>query len=97
MAVKSMKKADLLNLVRDELELGTKKGAQDFLDNLDKVIEKLAETLETDEKVKLSKYFSLQRKHFPRKEGKAMGKDYVIEEREEIVIKKCNAIKGLLK
>lgn len=93
-----MKKADLLNLVRDELELGTKKGAQEFLDNVDKVFEALAEKLESGEgRVKVGKYFTLEKKHFDRKEGSCNGKSYVIDEHEEVLIRKTNALKNIVK
>lgn len=93
-----MKKADLLNLVRDELELGTKKGAQDFLDNIEKVFEAVAEKLEVGEgKAKICKYFTLEKKHFPAKEGKCNGKEYTIDAHDEVLLKKTNAMRNILK
>lgn len=93
-----MKKADLLNLVRDELELGSKKGAQEFLDNLDKVFEALSEKLEVGEgKVKLGSYVTLEKKHFEAKTGVAMGKEYTVDEHDEILVRRTNAVKSILK
>lgn len=93
-----MKKADLLNLVRDELELGTKKGAQDFLDNIEKVFEAVAEKLEAGEgKCKVCKYFTLEKKFFEGKVGKCNGKEYTIDPHEEVLLKKTNALRQILK
>ena len=92
-----MKKADLLNLVRDELELGTKKGAQDFLDNLDKVIEALAEKSELDDKIKLGKYIALQKKHFEAKTGKCNGREWSTDAHDSVLVRATNGLKNILK
>lgn len=93
-----MKKAELLNLVRDELELGTKKGAQEFLDNVDKVFEALALTLEAGEgKVKLGNYITIEKKHFEAKEGVCAGKEYTVDAHDEILVRRSNRAKNILK
>lgn len=93
-----MKKADLLNLIRDELELGTKKGAQEFLDNVDKVFEALAEKLEAGEgKVGLGSYIKLEKKHFESKTGICNGKEYTVDEHDEILVRRSNKAKNVLR
>lgn len=93
-----MKKDDLLVLTRDTLELPSKKLADEFISNVDILIEEIAEELETGDKVKIGEYLVIEKKHVDKKEGKTPdGEVYVKEAHDVLKAKLTNKAKELIK
>ena len=92
----TMKKNEVLEIIKNGLELKTKKEANEVLDTVDAVIEVLANALEPSDKVNVGNYFYIQRKSIPTKEGMCAGKPYVVEAHDEIVIKRLGKMKKML-
>ena len=91
-----MDKKELLELLKEEADFQTKKEAGEFLEKLDLVFEVIAGALETDAKVRVGSYFTLEKKNIKAKTGEINGKPYSKEAREEIKIKKSSLLKKLV-
>lgn len=93
----SLKKDELLVIVKDALALESKKEAETFLKEVDVVIEALANKLNPQEKVKIGNYFTVEKVHVDEKEGKCNGTPYNTPEHDEMTVKKTSALKNLIK
>ena len=93
----SLKKDELLVIVKDALALESKKEAEAFLKEVDVVIEALADKLNPQEKVKIGNYFTVEKVHVDEKEGKCNGTPYNTPEHDEMTVKKTSALKNLIK
>ena len=92
----AMKKNEVLEVIKNGLDLKSKKEAGEVLNTIDAVIEVLVDALDAGEKVALGNYIILNKKSFPRQEGVAMGRHWVKEPREEIVLKRSVRLKRIL-
>lgn len=93
----SLKKDELLVIVKDALMLESKKEAEGFLKEVDAVVEALANKLKSQEKVKVGNYFTVEKVHVDEKEGKCNGTPYNTPEHDEMTIKRANALKELVR
>lgn len=59
--VELLKKETLVGLVKDTLELKTKKSAEEFISDLDAVVDAVMDALEVNEGVKLGSYIRVER------------------------------------
>lgn len=59
--VELLKKETLVEVVKEALELKTKKSAEDFLADFDKVVDAVIDTLEVNEGIKLGSYIRVER------------------------------------
>lgn len=59
--VELLKKETLVEVVKDALELKTKKSAEDFVADLDKVVDAVVDTLEVNEGIKLGSYIRVEK------------------------------------
>ena len=58
--VELMKKSELVEIVKEALDLKTKTSANEFIENLDRVIEAVVETLDANTGVKLGSYVRVE-------------------------------------
>lgn len=95
-----MKKEELVLLVKELFELGTKKEAEAKLADFDKLIEAVGEKLESKKKATLGKFISIEKKFVeakPEREGRnpKTGEPITISAKEshiELKIKATNAL-----
>lgn len=93
----SLKKDELLTILKDVLALGSKKEAEGFLKEVDAMIEALSNRLNPQEKVKIGNYFTVEKVHVDEKEGTCNGIPYVTPEHDEVNVKKTTALRELIK
>lgn len=92
----AMKKNEVLEVIKNGLELKTKKEAGEVLATIDAVVEVLVDALDSSEKVNLGNYIVLHKKSLPAQEGVAMGKAWKKPARDEIVLKRTSKLKSIL-
>ena len=96
-----MNKNELVELIKEVLELKTKKEAVEYIDGFDKVVDAIAEKLEG--KVKLGTYVTFEKKEVAEKEGEMtrvvdgvkIKTPYTSPARTEIVVKRTDALKSV--
>ena len=96
-----MNKNELVELIKEVLELKTKKEAVEYIDGFDKVVDAITEKLEG--KVKLGTYVTFEKKAVAEKEGEMtrvvdgvkVKTPYTSPARVEIVVKRTDALKSV--
>jgi len=98
-----MNKNELVELIKEVLELKTKKEAVEYIDGFDLVVEAITEKLELEGKVKFGKFVTFEKKDVAEKEGEMTRvidgvktkTSYVSPARTEIVVKRTSALKSV--
>ena len=98
-----MNKPELVELIKETLELKTKKEAETFIENFDDVVVAISEKLEIDDKVKVGNYVTFEKKDVKAKTGEMtrvvggvkVKTPYESPARVEIVIKRTDALKSV--
>ena len=96
-----MNKNELVELIKEVLELKTKKEAVEYIDGFDKVVDAITEKLEG--KVKLGTYVTFEKKDVAEKvgemtrvvDGVKVKTPYTSPARTEIVVKRTDALKSV--
>ena len=96
-----MNKNELVELIKEVLELKTKKEAVEYIDGFDKVVDAITEKLEG--KVKFGTYVTLEKKDVAEKvgemtrvvDGVKVKTPYTSPARTEIVVKRTDALKSV--
>lgn len=92
----AMKKNEVLDVIKNGLELKSKKEAGELLNTIDLVVEALVDALDPSEKVAIGSYIVLEKKSLPAQEGVAMGKTWSKPAREEMMVKRSARLKRIL-
>jgi nucleoid DNA-binding protein len=92
---KTMVKEDLIEVVKGALGLETKKEAEGFVKGIDAMVEALKNGLEVDQKVKIGKYFTVEKVYKDEKSGVCTGKPFTTPAHEELLIKRCDILKSI--
>ncbi|EGT3606929.1 HU family DNA-binding protein [Clostridium perfringens] len=87
-----MTKAELVKGLSEGMEI-TKKEAEAMVGHVDTIIEFLAG--QGYEKTKVGKFVTVSKIHKEEKKGIAMGKEYIVPEHDELVIKRTSLLKSI--
>ena len=98
-----MNKNELVELIKEVLELKTKKEAVEYIDGFDKVVDAITGKLELEGKVKLGTYVTFEKKDVAEKvgemtrviDGVKVKTPYTSPARTEIVVKRTDALKSV--
>ena len=98
-----MNKPELVELVKEVLELKTKKDAETFIGDFDTVVEAISKKLEVGDKVKFGTYETFEKKEVAEKTGEMIRVidgvktkvPYTSDARTEIVIKRTDILKSI--
>lgn len=91
-----MNKNELLELSKEVIGFDTKKQSGEFLDDVDKLFEGLANKLEVGQKVRIGQYITLEKKFVEEKSGVALGKEYTTPAHDVLKVKGTSLLKKLV-